>query len=74
MAGYAVSARVDRPRLRAGGLVSRPWPDRDRVLALLEERSDAVHPTRPTLTDRWAGAQRIWAQTTFYLFDPESWR
>jgi len=26
------------------------------------------------LRERLAAARRVWAQTTFYLFDPESWR
>jgi len=26
------------------------------------------------LRERLAAARRIWAQSTFYLFDPESWR
>lgn len=74
MAGYAVSARVDRPRLRAGPLVARPGPERDRLLAALHDRHRDAAAPRPTVAERWQDAQRIWAQTTFYLFDPESWR
>lgn len=74
MAGYAVSARVDRPRLRAGGLVTPPAPDRGRRAEAFEDRLQDGAVPRPTMAERWADAQRIWAQTTFYLFDPESWR
>ncbi len=30
--------------------------------------------TGPTVAERIDRAREIWAQTTFYLFDPESWR
>lgn len=73
MAGYAVSARIERPRLRTGGLVA-PGKDRAVVGAGRRERPVPVAPPRPTLAERWEDAQRVWRQTTFYLFDPDSWR
>lgn len=31
-------------------------------------------PLDVVLRERWADVRRVWSQTTFYLFDPDSWR
>ena len=34
----------------------------------------AGRPLGRRLADRWEDLRDAWSQTTFYLFDPESWR
>jgi len=81
MAAYAVIARIGRvePHLTLHHL--------DRVVAP-GDASDAIEPTddmEVTVADVWASdagpiaarlirLRELWTQTTFYLFDAESWR
>jgi hypothetical protein len=81
MAGYAIHARIEgvRPRLTAlaaptTDAVDRAWPAfladdgfRDPFAGLHDDPA-------PTLAERWERGREIWAQTTFFLFDPNSWR
>lgn len=71
MASYAVTARIDRvqPHLAAHER-PRPMADRHAQDELVPEAIDLQRPT----SDRWERIRERWAQTTFYLFDPESWR
>lgn len=81
MAGYAIQARVDgvRPRLSArpssgadrDGVPS--WPGFVDDTGFLDPFAAAPEPT-PALAERWEQAGRVWAETTFFLFDPQSWR
>lgn len=75
MANYAVSARIGRvdPQLtvrRDGGpldpdaLQGRIDPSLDFVESIWDDR----------FSERLIQWQERWAQATFYLFDPESWR
>jgi hypothetical protein len=80
MSGYAASARLqggstrfvaagsDR-RSAPGGAVATPaaWLDR-------EWAEPAEPPLGKRLAGRWQDLREAWSQTTFYLFDPESWR
>jgi len=76
MAAYAVSARVDRvePRLarwagptRSDGVTREPTPEPESV--------DLVgRPLGAIVAERWVRIREAWAQTTFFLFDPDSWR
>lgn len=71
MATYVVHARIDgsRPRRAAAR----------RPAASHELRRLAVTPHDGAIVDvrddgRWSRLRELWAQTTFYLFDAESWR
>jgi len=76
MAAYAVTARVDRvqPRLarwagatQSDGVTADPTPEPESI--------DLVgRPVAAIVAERWARIREAWAQTTFFLFDPESWR
>lgn len=75
MAGYAVTARVERPTLRA--CLSTPPPPDDRPVGppVAHETRDLVgRPLDVVLRERWDDVRASWAQTTFYLFDANSWR
>lgn len=76
MDGYAVTARIDRatPRLARHG--AQPAVAADPL-----QSTDAVDPFdlvgRPfdvRWLDRWAAFRETWSQTTFFLFDADSWR
>ena len=75
MAGYAVTARIERTGVRLAS-ASRPAPaaidpERDED----QETVDLVgRPLDVVLAERWVIFRESWAQTTFFLFDPESWR
>ena len=76
MAAYAVIARIGRvdPHLAGWAPATMPdWP-----LAEVLEDSEAIdlvgRPPGAILAERWARIRETWAQTTFYLFDPDSWR
>lgn len=82
MAGYAIQTRIDgvRPRL---AVLDGPPRDREAALAwpafvadLGFEDPFAGLPDEPgpTLAARWERGRELWAQTTFFLFDPNSWR
>jgi hypothetical protein len=77
MAGYAVTARVARPRMRAGALVATATslpPQGAAATSDLEAEDLVGRPLDVAWRERWDDIRRLWAQTTFYLFDPESWR
>jgi hypothetical protein len=39
------------------------------------DRVEVIGPSGTSWIDeRWERVRRLWAQTTFYLFDAESWR
>ena len=75
MAAYAVIARIDRvdPHLAGRPHTTPPhWtveaPDPAQSIDLVGR------PLETIVAERWAHVREIWAQTTFFLFDPESWR
>jgi hypothetical protein len=74
MDGYAVSARIDRatPRRARHGAAqtatSTPVLDDPTLLDLVGRPLDDI------LLERWAAFRERWSQTTFFLFDPNSWR
>jgi hypothetical protein len=76
MAAYAVIARIDRvdPHL-ARRLPAAPtdWSSFETLDAA--QAVDLVgEPLETIVAERWAHVREIWAQTTFYLFDADSWR
>ena len=70
MNGYAASARIVRAEVRS--CVSHP---RHVLLAAVGalEQSHASRAGTP-LAERIEDWRVLWRQTTFFLFDPESWR
>ena len=76
MGGYATRARIDAPRVHVvrSPLVSGESTPLDR-----QPRGELIDlQPAPSLGERaTAFVERVreqWAITTFYLFDPESWR
>ncbi len=75
MATYAVTARIGRvdPRLTVHHDGDRIAPD-----ALDEQTDPSIDVVdsiwNDRLSERLVQLQERWAQATFYLFDPESWR
>jgi len=78
--GYAAFERVVQTEFRTG----RPLIARDHLDGALEPGDepavvDDVNGPAPTgsfsarLRDRLADIREFWAQTTFYVFDPQSW-
>ena len=69
MNGYTASARIDRVPVRA-----RRVPQSPTTSAGVGDRWTDYPVATRTLTERLEDWRVVWAQTTFYLFDPESWR
>jgi hypothetical protein len=67
---HIVSARPHRPGTLVADAVERPLAGIDAQLAELDD-GPALDDR---LAERWSYIRDRWAQTTFYLFDPESWR
>lgn len=80
MSGYAASARLRGGATRfvpIGGSRRLASPNGSvAAAALLDcERIEPVRrPFRERLASRCDDLRETWSQTTFYLFDPESWR
>jgi hypothetical protein len=75
MAGYATLGRVEGGRVRtlawrgpATEVAHEPWPPSTPAA------TDHRRPLREVIHERWQDARETWAITTFYLFDPQSWR
>jgi hypothetical protein len=76
MAAYAVIARIDRVDPHFAG--RPPTPETGRVTVETLELAQAIDlvgrsPLTP-LAEHLAHVREIWDQTTFYLFDANSWR
>jgi hypothetical protein len=41
---------------------------------MAEPHPEPDRPLREVVGERWADFREQWAMTTFYLFDPDSWR
>ena len=73
MDAYRVSARIDRgaahrrQRPRAVSVTSVPSP-------AIEPVELVGRPLESTLGERWERIRERWSQTTFFLFDADSWR
>ena len=77
MPGYVAIAFVEPSTRR----IARPIRDEQRppaTGAIESTRLEDVRVVRSVSSDqvreRAAALRRVWEQTTFYLFDPESWR
>lgn len=83
MAGYAARARIERASPHFVGMgPGFGWSSAATAgpagVALAEHAPDRVELFGTPLDERlaqWvAGVRVAWSQTTFFLFDPESWR
>ena len=76
MAGYTVSARIDRASPRLARHDAQPAMAADPVRpADASDPLDLVgRPFDARLLERWAAFRKAWSQTTFFLFDGDSWR
>lgn len=75
MAGYTVIARIDRVDPHFAGWEPESALDCATVAWLDPEAIDLHgHDVGDTMTERWERIREAWKQTTFYLFDPQSWR
>ncbi len=76
MAAYTVTMRIDgvRPQRAGPSVRGRRSP----IRPPLDEGRDTIdlvgRPPGQGLAERWARFREAWAQTTFFLFDAESWR
>jgi hypothetical protein len=77
MDGYAAYGRVDRRRVASDEETLRaredPLPP-DAMVIDAEDGASGGPSAGRRLHERLAAAREGWAITTFYLFDPNSWR
>ena len=79
MTGYVATGRITRvhPRFVGGSAGSGRATAEATSVGVAEGRPAWVADTRTLdqrLADGWARAREEWAQATFFLFDPNSWR
>jgi hypothetical protein len=73
MSGYAASARIERVHVRRA--VAEPDRGRGPSPAPWDDGPTELVPHDAGDVERVVSDLRVaWAQTTFYLFHPESWR
>jgi len=73
MDGYRVSARIDGGALRR----VRPLdvrPDPAPIVPVVTPVELVGRPLEAVLAERWQAVRERWSQTTFFLFDADSWR
>ena len=80
MSGYAAAARIGRvsPRFIAADSADLRWdalevPPGPRAV-IVTSPDDVIPPPPAPLGERLQAARERWAQLTFYLTDPNSWR
>jgi hypothetical protein len=75
VAGYVAVARVVQADMRWGASM-RSFQDRPSVPTAVESEVEDLggQALDERLSDWWTGLREQFAMTTFYLFDPESWR
>jgi hypothetical protein len=76
MAGYMVSARIERvsPRFVATTDANQPIEPRASSPVAVETIDLSGRSFGDRLSDWVAGLGEAWSQTVFFLFDPQSWR
>ena len=70
MARYAVMAHIDHAQPHRARRDVSDAPIRHREI---DDASEAIDLGRPA-SEPWRRVRELWAQTTFYLFDANSWR
>lgn len=75
MDAYVATARIVsvRPQRRAHAAGATAYESRV-ISDLRADESTADPDVEETLAERWHHIRTGWSQTTFYLFDPQSWR
>jgi hypothetical protein len=71
VASYVVTARIEQVQPRIASRDDRRHIVARRALEVTE--AEAIDLSSP-VSERWDRIRELWGQTTFYLFDPESWR
>jgi hypothetical protein len=71
MARYAVTARIDRVQPHIARRDGPRSPDQRRAI---DHPRPQARRREGRGSPRWERVRELWAQTTFYLFDPDSWR
>lgn len=78
MSGYAATARLHGATVQAGATLApasqAPGQDELAPTSLADELPGDGIATADPIEDRIHYIRQAWAQTTFFLFDPESWR
>jgi len=76
MAAYAVTARIERVHPHVARWTGANLADRAAADPILEPEAVELvgRPLGAIVAERWARFREAWAQTTFFLFDPDSWR
>lgn len=80
MSGYAAAARIRRvsPRFIAGDPADLRWDALEASAGpravIVTSPDDVIAPPPAPLGERLQAARERWAQLTFYLTDPNSWR
>jgi hypothetical protein len=74
MDGYSVSARIDRATPRRARHGSERRATAGSLPDGLEPLDLVGRPLDDVLLERWAAFRERWSQTTFFLFDANSWR
>jgi hypothetical protein len=77
MAGYAATERITRARPRFVGMATGRTMDGALATGVARPRDERPVDPRPLderLVERWSEIREEWAQATFFLFDPNSWR
>ena len=78
MAGYSATAHIIRahPRFIGSGRARASAEPSYAVASETAGRADPLgaRPLGPRIVEWHRRARQEWAQTTFYLFDPNSWR
>ena len=76
MAGYAAVARLGRVDVHVARPTTDPYDRLEQSVDALEPSVEdlAGQPFEAQVADFLATIREQWAMTTFFLFDPESWR
>ena len=76
MSGYAATAVLRQPPVQTGRALQpdRDWADGDLDRAGSVVEANDLTPPPMSLQDRVHYLREAWSQSTFYLFDPQSWR
>ncbi len=80
MSAYAVAVRLDRSTISmrpggpAAGSSAVPHATAGQDAGTFEELHAFRTIASEEVRERWEAIREYWTQTTFFLFDPDSWR
>jgi hypothetical protein len=73
--GYAATARIEHAQPHRASIDREAEPTADATLMIdVESVEIAGRPLGERWHAWWTEVRATWEQTTFFLFDPESWR